>query len=126
MFPATSNRTEKAGFAIVPFSGDSTNLAALLGGHIEAAVIDYSAIRSLVEAKKLKALAVVTSIRAEFAPNVPTVEELGYPSRFLSVIGVVGPKGLPEETIKKIDEVIAKICTEPDFCAKLHNTALGI
>jgi len=126
MFSATLNRTEKTGFAIVPFSGDSTNLTALLGGHIEAAIIDYSAIRSLVEARKLKALAVVTAKRAEFAPNVPTVEELGYPSRFLSVIGVAGPKGLPEDIIRKIDDVIAKICTEPDFRAKLHNTALGI
>ena len=126
MFSATLNRTEKTGFSIIPFSGDSTNLAALLGGHIQAAIIDYSAISSLVDAKKLKALAVVTTKRADFAPNVPTVEELGYPSRFLSVIGVAGPKGLPEEIVKKIDDVIAKICTEPEFRTKLRNTALGI
>ncbi len=124
MFLSTLNRMEKTGFVGVPFSGDSTNLPALLGGHVTAGVMDYSVVKSLVDAKKLKVLATVTEKRADFAPKVPTVVELGYPILYISILGIVGPSALPEPIVQKLDALTAKICAEPDFQTTVRNTTL--
>jgi tripartite-type tricarboxylate transporter receptor subunit TctC len=114
MLVTTLNKMEKAGLVAVPFSGDATNLPAMLGGHTSAAMMDYSALKSLVEGKKVKVLAVVTNKRAEFAPNIPTVVELGYPVIYVPLLGLSGPKGLPEEIVERLQNLVAKICMEQD------------
>ena len=120
------NRIEKTGFVGVPFAGDPQNLSALLGGHTTLGLMDFSVAKSLVDAKKLKALAVVTEKRVDFAPNVPTVVELGYPLVYVSILGINGPKGLPDEVVQKIDDLVSKICREQDFQTKIRNTSLQI
>ena len=126
MFLTTLNRTEKTGFVGIPFAGDAQNVSALLGGHVSVIMQDYSAVKSLADAKKFKVLAVIHEKRADFAPMVPTVGELGYPVRFVSILGVVGPIGLPEEIVEKIDKLVAGICREQDFQTKIRNAALQI
>ena len=126
LFMATINRTDKTGFVGIPFTGDPQNVSALLGGHISVSMMDYSPLKSLVDAKKLKVLAVITEKRADFLPAVPTVAELGYPVKFVSVLGVVAPKGLPDDIAARIDSLVAIICKEPDFQAKIRNTTLQI
>jgi tripartite-type tricarboxylate transporter receptor subunit TctC len=126
MFLASINRIEKTGFVGVPFSGDSTNLPALLGGHVSVGIMDYSVLKPLVDAKKLRVLATVTEKRADFAPMTPTVAELGYPILYVSLLGVVGPKTLPEEIVKKLDTLVANICAEQDFKTKINNTTMQV
>ncbi len=127
MFLTTLNKLEKTGFVGVPFSGDSTNLPALLGGHVSVGILEYSMLKPLVDAKKVKVFAVVTSEkRVDFAPTVPTGAELGYPSVFIPITGLVGPGGLPEEILEKLDSVVAKIVTEQDFQAKMRNMTLQV
>jgi tripartite-type tricarboxylate transporter receptor subunit TctC len=89
-------------------------------------MMDYSSLRSLAEAKKIKVLAVINEKRADFLPSVPTVAELGYPVKFTSVLGVVAPKGLPDDLAAKLDDLIAVICRESDFQTKIRNTTLQI
>lgn len=124
MLVTTLNKMEKTGLVAVPFSGDATNLPALLGGHTSIAMMDYSALKPLVEAKKVKVLAVVTDRRAEFLPNVPTVVELGYPLVYVPLLGLNGPKGLPQEIVEKLDNLAGRICKEQDFQAKMRNIPL--
>ena len=126
MLVTTLNKMEKAGLVAVPFSGDATNLPAMLGGHTSAAMMDYSALKSLVEAKKVKVLAVVTNKRAEFATNVPTVVELGYPIVYVPLLGLAGPKGLPAEIVEKLETLVATICREQDFQTKMRNIPLQL
>jgi tripartite-type tricarboxylate transporter receptor subunit TctC len=126
MLVTTLNKMEKTGLVAVPFSGDATNLPAMLGGHTSVAMMDYSALKSLVEAKKVKVLAVVTNKRAEFASNIPTVVELGYPLVYIPLVGLAGPKGLPGEIVEKLDNLVAKICTEPEFQTKMRNIPLQV
>ncbi len=124
MFMTTTNRTDKTGFVGIPFTGDPQNASALLGGHVSISMMDYSPLRSLAEAKKVKVLATISEKRADFLPNVPTVAELGYPVKFVSVLGIVAPKGLPDDIATKLDNTIAGICKEPDFQTKIRNTTL--
>ena len=124
MLLTTLNKTEKTGLVGVPFSGDATNLPALLGGHTSVGMMDYSVLKSLVDAKKVKVLAILSNRRAEFATNVPTVVELGYPIVYAPLLGLVGPKGIPEEIVQKLDNLVAKISAEQDFQARMRNIPL--
>lgn len=126
MFLTMLNKTKKTGFVVVPFTGDPQNLTSLLGGHTSVGAMDYSVISSLVEAKRLKVLAVLTGKRVDFAPKVPTVVELGYSIVYVPLLGVLGPKKVPEEIVEKIDSLVAKICTEQDFQTKMRNIPLQV
>jgi len=80
-----------------------------------------------VESKKLRILLVVTSEkRVEFLPTTPTAVEIGYPVVFFPILGVVGPKGLPEDIITKLNSIILKISMEKDFQNRMRNIPLQI
>ena len=117
------NKKEKVTLVDVPFAGgDAETTPALLGGHVSVAAIDYSAIKSLVDAKKLRPLAVCANKRLDFAPNVPTVIELGYELPYVSILGLFGPKEMPDEFVKKIDEAVGKASQEQSFVTKLRDS----
>ncbi len=126
MFLTTVNKIEKSGFVGVPFAGDAPNLTALLGGHVSVGTMEYSLVRSLVDAKKVKVLAVVTNKRADFAPNIPTVVELGYPLTYVPILAFVGPKGLPNELVEKLEKVAATISREEDFQTRMKNIPMQV
>lgn len=67
-----------------------------MGGHVQMVPVSESEVASGVASGKLKILAVCSSDRSEFNPDVPTLQELGYdvdvtPGRF----GVA--KGTPDD-----------------------------
>jgi tripartite-type tricarboxylate transporter receptor subunit TctC len=104
----------------VPFDGDTKIVPAILGGHVPAGTPAYPAVISLIDAKQIKVLALLIEKRAEFAPNIPTIVELGYKFAFGAYLGVFAPKGTPDEIIKKLNDVIGKIAQEPQFRARIH------
>ena len=69
----------------------------LAEGRIQLLMAAYAAMRPLIEAGKLKVLAVTSRQRAGIAPGIPTVAEAGFPFLGLDgLIGVFGPRGMPE------------------------------
>jgi len=120
------NRKERVGFVGVAFSGDATNLTAILGGHVPVAILDYTAAKTSIDAKKLKPLACCSEKRADFAPDLPTIVELGYELTFLPLVGVFAPRGTPDEVVKKIDALAGKITEEQDFRNKLNNMSVKL
>jgi tripartite-type tricarboxylate transporter receptor subunit TctC len=116
----TVGKAEKVSFVDVPFAGDSKIVPAILGGHIPFGTPAFPSIKPLLDAKKVKVLALCIEKRADFAPEIPTVVELGYKLAFISCLGVFGPKGTPDEVVKKIDEVVRKISEEQDFRSKIN------
>lgn len=123
---STIGRAENVSFVDVAFESDGTILPAILGGHIPFGTPAFSAIKSLREAKKLKVLATLTEKRADFAPDIPTVGELGYKLPYVGYNGVFGPKGLPDSVVKKLDDAIRKIMADKEFQAKAKGMDLQI
>lgn len=118
-------KQEKINLVSVPFDGGSKIVPALLGGHAPAAICGMDpTFKSLVDSKKLRALVVCTKKRIEALPDVPSMEELGYKMPFVLITGVVGPKGLPEEVVSKINEVVGKIVPGNEFRSRMQNAAL--
>ena len=103
----------------VTYDGDSASVPAILGGHIPVALPAYGLVKPLVAAKKLKVLAISSEKRVDFAPDVPALGELGYkiPS-YASFFGLFAPKKTPDEVVRRLDEVVRKMCEDSEFRAR--------
>ncbi len=113
-------KAENLNLIDVPFDGDTKIVPAILGGHVPAGTPAYPAVVSLIDAKQIKVLALLIEKRAEFAPNIPAIVELGYKFASGSYLGVFAPKGTPDDVVKKLNDVIGRITQEAQFRAKIH------
>ena len=109
-----------------PFGGDAKTLPALLGGHVQVGAIDFAALKSSVEAGKIRVLAVCTEKRIDLAPDVPTVLELGYDLPYVSSLGLFGPKALPDDVTRRLDELMARISREAKFVNRMKEMSIQI
>lgn len=106
-------------FKVVDVRGSGPGNVAVAGGHIMMGGGGAGGVVSLVQSGDIKALAVTGSQRVSILPNVPTAEEAGYPIDLVNWYGVSGPKGLPDEVMKRLDEVVRKLHKDPAFIADL-------
>jgi tripartite-type tricarboxylate transporter receptor subunit TctC len=104
---------EKAGIKLVhvPFKGAAEVNAAVAGGHVMLGSSGTS-IKPLVDAGKARFLNVWTAKRVSFLPDIPTLQELGYPYVIDSPWGLAGPKGMDPKVVAKIDDAFRKALAE--------------
>jgi tripartite-type tricarboxylate transporter receptor subunit TctC len=78
----------------------------------------------LMNAGKIKVLAVTGRKRAPSAPGVPTVAEAGYPALEMeSIGGIFGPRGMPLDLRERIAaDVQAAVASDPSIATKLQAT----
>ena len=93
----------------VPFNSGGEVTAALMGGHIDAGVMNPNEIVAQVEAGKAKNLAVAARKRMTGAPDVPTFAEKGYPFYWEQMRGVVGPAGMAPEAVAWWQDTLKKV-----------------
>jgi len=73
---------------------------------------------------RVKALAVTSKERLSIAPEIPTMEELGYPNFNASYWnGIFGPKGLPQPVVDRLVVAFNKVLLKPEVQEKLISTA---
>jgi tripartite-type tricarboxylate transporter receptor subunit TctC len=95
-----------------PYRGTADTMRALLGGEIDFAS-ESSGWAPMVQAGKMRLLAVFTADRAKRFPDVPTVHELGIDVIVESPGGLVGPKGMDPMLVKTIADVFRAAAEEP-------------
>jgi putative tricarboxylic transport membrane protein len=93
----------------VPFNSGGEVTAALLGGHIDAGVMNPNEIVAQIEAKKARNLAVAAKKRLADAQDVPTFAEKGYEFYWEQMRGVVGPANMSPEAVKWWQDTLKKV-----------------
>ncbi len=89
---------------VVPFNGTPAVTTALRGGQVDVAVEILSPVLSQIEAKALRALAVMGDKRAPSLPDVPTVAESGTPGfQVASWNALAAPAGTPPDVIARLN-----------------------
>jgi tripartite-type tricarboxylate transporter receptor subunit TctC len=118
----------KIKFRIVHFDGSAQINTALIGGQIDVGVDNVGgAWTSRVKAGQVRPLLVMDRERTKFYPNVPTTIEQGYPTVLMSSSrGIVGPKGIPEPIIKKLQAVFQKAMEDPQHMEKMDKAGLAV
>jgi tripartite-type tricarboxylate transporter receptor subunit TctC len=108
------------GWTHAPYRGTADTLRALLGGEIDFAS-DASGWAPMVQAGKLRLLAVFTANRAKRFPDVPTVKELGIDVVIDSPGGLIGPKGMDPAIVKILADTFRAAAQEPKHLEFLEN-----
>jgi tripartite-type tricarboxylate transporter receptor subunit TctC len=117
----------KVKFRIVHFDGDSPQVTALLGEQIDVSFLNVGGIAPRVKAGQIRPLLVMDRERSKFYPDVPTSVEAGYPSVISSSTrGIVGPKGLPEAIVKKLEGIFKKAINNPEHMEKMDKAGLAV
>jgi putative tricarboxylic transport membrane protein len=99
----------------VPFNSGGEVTGALMGGHIDAGVMNPNEIIAQTEAKKAKNLAVAAKQRMKDEPDLPTFREKGYDFTWEQYRGVVGPADMGPEAVKWWQGTLRKVTETPKW-----------
>jgi len=106
----------------VPYKGTPPALTDVASGVVPFMFDQMTAALPLVQAGKLKFLAVTTAKRTHVAPEIPTMMESGLTNfEMSSWQAVYAPKGTPKAVVNKLNAEIVKILALPDVKDKLSN-----
>jgi len=100
----------------VPSNGAAPGLQDLVAGGVEFVPCSLPEARSLIDAGKVKSLAVMDKSRASLFPNVPTLKEaIGSDWATGAWRGIAAPKGLPENVRTRLEASVKKAYESKDY-----------
>ncbi len=111
----TEQIAEKDGIKLthVPFKGAAELHAAVAGGHVMLGAGGASS-KQIVDAGRARFLNVWTAKRQKSFPEVPTLQELGYPFVIDSPFGIAGPKGMDPKVVAKLHDAFKLAIEDPE------------
>jgi len=100
----------------IPYKGGSDAVAAVAGGQADVLFNGMLATWPTVQGGRLKAIAISSAKRMPSAPDTPTVAEQGLPGfETGSFQGVVGPTGVPRDTVAKLNGELVKVLNSQEM-----------
>jgi putative tricarboxylic transport membrane protein len=95
-----------AKFRFVTFKGGSDAITATAGGHTTFTTENLGEGLGFVESKTLRVLAIAADRRLPHAPDVPTLQELGYPITAGTIRGFTFAAGVPKEAVATMEAAL--------------------
>lgn len=94
----------------VPYKGGGAALTDVMSGQVDVYFAATASALPHVEGGRLRALAVTTADRIPSLPEVPTIAQSGFPGYDVTLwYGLIGPKGLPTDIVRRVNGEIATI-----------------
>lgn len=112
--------------AWVPSEGAAPGLQDLVAEGVDVATCSIPEAQSLIEAGRVKSLAVMGADRNPTFPDVPTLREQGIDWRLGAWRGVAGPKGLPEDVVATLVPALEKIHASDEFREFMSGRGFGM
>jgi tripartite-type tricarboxylate transporter receptor subunit TctC len=107
-------------FRIVPFRNTPDLMLSLTRGDVDLMIDSYSALKSMIDDKQVRALASSGPTRSPVTPNLPTAAEAGVPGYDVtSWNAIFAPAGTPADVIAKMQKAIAEVIGEDEIKRKL-------
>ena len=98
----------------VPYKGGSPASIDLVAGNIELLFNNMPDLMSFVKAGKMRPIAVTSAKRDPVLPDTVSMVEAGFPGFELgNWVAIVGPAGMPKDTVARLNAEIGKILREP-------------
>jgi len=118
----------KIKFRIVHFDGSAQIITAIMGGQVDVAIDNVGGPwTTRVRAGQVRPLIVMDKERSKFYPQVPTTVEQGYRNVIMSSSrGIVGPRGIPEPILRKLQAVFKKAMENPEHIEKMDKAGLAV
>jgi tripartite-type tricarboxylate transporter receptor subunit TctC len=103
----------------VPFHGGGPMIQSVLGGHTPVAFSSLPPAASMIREGQVRALAVTTAKRVSLLPDVPTLEEAGYPDQEGDTPQcILVPAGTPRAIVELLNHEILRIIALADVKEK--------
>ena len=93
---------------VVPFRGGGDIVINLVGGNLDAALLNFAEAESQIKAGEVRVLLTLSEERNPSLPDVPTGKEIGVPAYYSTVRGFAVLKGTPEDRIKALEDGLVK------------------
>jgi tripartite-type tricarboxylate transporter receptor subunit TctC len=111
----------------VPSNGAAPGLQDMVAGGVDIAPCSLPEARSLIDAGKVKSLAVMADKPAALYPNVPTLKAaIGSDWQTAAWRGIVAPKGIPSDVQAKLVAAIKKIAASKEYNDFMASRGFGV
>jgi tripartite-type tricarboxylate transporter receptor subunit TctC len=111
----------------VPSNGAAPGLQDMVAGGVEIAPCSLPEARSLIDAGKVKSLAIMDGKRSALYPNVPTLKEaVGSDWAIGAWRGIVAPKGIPNDVRDKLSAAIRKVAASKEYNDFMASRGFGV
>jgi tripartite-type tricarboxylate transporter receptor subunit TctC len=111
----------------VPSQGAAPGLQDLVAGGVEIVPCSLPEARSLIDAGRVKSIAIMNPERNPTFPNVPTLaEQTGSQWAIGAWRGIVGPKGMPADVTKRLTDALDKIYKGKEYNDFMNQRGFGV
>jgi len=112
-------------FLHVPYKSGTESATATVTGEVDVSFVSVASALPLLQAGKLRALAVTSMKRSALLPAVPTLDESGLKGFEQSVwYGVLGPAGIPRPLVAQLNQAIHKAVNGGEVRETLKNQGI--
>jgi tripartite-type tricarboxylate transporter receptor subunit TctC len=114
-----------ADLLVVNYRGTAPALNDVLSGQVALMMAPLLSVLGHVKAGGLRAYAVTAAQRSRVAPDIPTAAEAGLSGLEFTVwYAMWGPKGLPSETVQRLNSAVRRVAAMPEVASRLAD--LGV
>jgi tripartite-type tricarboxylate transporter receptor subunit TctC len=99
----------------VPHRTSAEVLTSVLRGDTDIGIESYAALKSVIDAGQVRAIASSGSKRSPQQPDVPTLRESGIDAAVDGWNSLVAPAGTPRDVIAFLNSHVRAIVNDPDF-----------
>jgi len=110
----------------IPYRSGNESVVSVMAGQSTVTIVDPPPTTSQVKAGKLRALAVTAAQRLDDLPDVPTMDEQGYPEVHVKLwSGIFAPAKTPPAVIKTLETELQRIMQMSDVQERFKAMATG-
>lgn len=104
----------------IPYKGTAPAFTDLLGGEIQIMFSTLTAVLPMLQAVRLRALAVTSSARSSYLPSVPTMREAGSADMEIQFwLGLFFPAGTPTNIVERLSHETAQVLKSREMIGNL-------
>ena len=105
----------------IPYKGAAPAMADLLAGRVQLMFDNLASALPNIRAGKVRALAVTTTSRSGFLPDLPTLDESGLNGFDMTTWwGLMAPAGTPDAVVERLAAETARAIEAPDLSERLR------
>ena len=120
-------KVDPAALPWVPSNGAAPGLQDLVAGGVDVVPCSLPEARSLIDAGKVRSLAVMSDAPSSLYPNVPTLKAAtGSDWKLGAWRGIAAPKAIPAEARDKLVAAIRKIAASKDYTDFMAGRGFGV